>query len=342
MSGNRANLPHNPEAEAAVLGCVLLRQRTLDRLGTPVDTVTIEHMRSSCSRARIPRPGRRAESVQSERVKSPARRFLLARNRMARCHGSGDFDTTHGLVVGSSRSRHPASVHEGSDAPDWDKILRDDSIPSQIHLASRVVDSAARTSIPCEGRQASSWRSSRRTQEARAGRTANHPQPPQQQDERWPSRCFCNGVGLEENVTKPRPSGRKLSQARLPDQAPVCLKIDNQEPFVASTIHGSTSPCSARRVPIGQPAGVPRGHGYQARHRRAEDSIARSATRADNALDCGLAAWRPLSRHDGPLEVQRACMRAFQANRNDIADRTRSLRSRTDMDGEKHGGSNHG
>ena len=170
----------------------------------------------------------------------------------------------------------------------------------------------------------------------------NHPDSPQTTYERWPSRCKRNGIGLEENVTNPRPSGSKLSQARLPDQAPVCLKNDNQEPFVASTMHGSTSPCSARRVPKGQSVGVMRGHGYQARHRRAEASMARSATRVDNALDGGLAAWRPLSRHDGPLEVQRACMRAFQANRNDIADRTRSLHSRTDMDGEKHGGSNHG
>ena len=76
MTGNRANRPHNPEAEAAVLGCVLLRQRiltevaglraadffnprngvvwtacrTLDRLGTPIDTVTIEHMLQAMGR----------------------------------------------------------------------------------------------------------------------------------------------------------------------------------------------------------------------------------------------------------------------------------------------------
>ena len=143
-------------------------------------------------------------------------------------------------------------------------------------------------------------------------------------------------------MNKTRPSGSKLSQARLPDQAPVCLKIDNQEPFVASTIRGSTSPCSAHRVPNGQPAGVLRGHSCQARHRRSEDSTARSATRADNAVARGLAASRPLSTHDGPFEAGRACMRAFQLNRNDIADRARSLRALTDMDGEQHGGANHG
>ena len=68
-------------------------------------------------------------------------------------------------------------------------------------------------------------------------------------------------------------------------------------------------------------------------------STARSATRADNAVARGLVALRSLSGHDRPFEAGRACMRAFQLNRND---RARSLRALIDIDGQQHGGPNHG
>ena len=144
-------------------------------------------------------------------------------------------------------------------------------------------------------------------------------------------------------MSNTRPSGSKLSQARpprsgtrLPEnrQPRTVRRIDDPRLFIALQ-----RPAESRKDST---AGVLRGHGCQARHRRAEGSTARSATRADNALDRGLAASRPLSTHDGPFEAGRACMRAFQLNWNDTVERARSLRALNDIDGEQHGGANHG
>ena len=42
------------------------------------------------------------------------------------------------------------------------------------------------------------------------------------------------------------------------------------------------------------------------------------------------AVWRPLSEHSSPIEAGRACVRAFQEQWNDIAERARSLRALTE------------